>query len=81
MADKDLYNAIVAHREKFTRIGGVDYSSHFPPTLNPLPPEELIDKWKMDYKKMQEEMIYGQSLSFDKLLSRIKSITNRINKY
>ncbi|MEA1875862.1 MAG: nucleotidyl transferase AbiEii/AbiGii toxin family protein, partial [Bacteroidota bacterium] len=38
MADKDLYNAIVAHREKFTRIGGVDYSSHFPPTLNPLPP-------------------------------------------
>ncbi len=44
IADKELYKSIVAHREQFTKLGGVDYTSHFPPNLNPIPPLELMQE-------------------------------------
>jgi hypothetical protein len=37
IADKELYKSIVAHRERFSKLGDVDYTSHFPPNLNPIP--------------------------------------------
>lgn len=78
--DNDLFKAIVQHRERFTRLGGVDYSSHFPPNLNPIPPEELLDEWKVDYISMQKEMIYGESLSFTQLIAKLKEVVSQINE-
>jgi len=80
MADKELYHSIVTHRERFTRIGGIDYTSHFPPNLNPIPPKGLIKSWEKDYKEMQERMIYGESLPFNKLLEVIAGISDQINQ-
>ncbi|MDR3704330.1 MAG: nucleotidyl transferase AbiEii/AbiGii toxin family protein [Paludibacteraceae bacterium] len=80
IADKELYHAIVAHRELFNRFAGVDYKTHFPPTLNPVPPANLLSDWEKDYIRMQQEMIYGESLSFSELLKRIKDITVQINQ-
>ncbi len=34
LESKDLYKEIVHHRSIFTKLGGVNYESHFPPTLN-----------------------------------------------
>ena len=78
--NKELYKTIVAHRKRFSKLSGVDYTSHFPPNLNPLPHRDLTAIWKRDYKAMQEQMIYGNSLSFEKLLSRIKQIVKQINQ-
>lgn len=78
--DKALYKSIVAHRERFTKLGGVDYLTHFPPSLNPIPPIETIALWEKDYKEMQESMIKKESLPFDKLIAEIQSIVSRINK-
>ncbi|MEI6755224.1 MAG: nucleotidyl transferase AbiEii/AbiGii toxin family protein, partial [Paludibacter sp.] len=78
--DKDLYKSIVAHRERFTKIGGVNYLTHFPPTLNPIPPIETIALWEKDYKEMQEQMIKEDSLPFEKLIAEIQSTVNQINK-
>lgn len=50
--DKELYETIVAHRYKFSRVGDVDYNLHHPKTLNPIPIEEKMAEWKADYSKM-----------------------------
>lgn len=79
--DKSLYRAIVAHRKKFSRLGSVDYEKHFPPFLNPLPPEKLLEAWEKDYKKMQSEMIYETgSLPFSELIEKLRSLVSHINE-
>ncbi|MDR1553824.1 MAG: nucleotidyl transferase AbiEii/AbiGii toxin family protein [Prevotellaceae bacterium] len=80
IADKELYKSIVVHRERFTKIGGVDYASHFPPRLNPVPPAELMSEWEKDYAELQSQMIAGNSVHFNELMKEIKRITNKINK-
>ena len=78
--DPVLITEIIAHRERFNDIKGVDYKTHFPPNLNPIPPEKYIDAWKRDYKKMQNEMIPGASLSFEELIIWIKADALAFNK-
>jgi hypothetical protein len=79
IADKKLYQSIVAHRERFTKLGGVDYSSHYPPHLNPIPSTELIPEWKRDYAEIQGQMIAGDSVSFDILMRELRRIVAIIN--
>ncbi|MGM0498572.1 MAG: nucleotidyl transferase AbiEii/AbiGii toxin family protein, partial [Bacteroidota bacterium] len=81
LEDKALYRAIVAHRKKFSRLGSVDYEKHFPPFLNPLPPEKLLEDWEKDYNKMQSEMIYEtDGLPFPELIQELRSLVSHINK-
>jgi len=79
LANSILYIEIIEHRSIYTKISGVDYSKHQPKYLNPVPPIAVIGNWKKDYVRMQEEMIYGDSLPFEQLLDRIKELKNRIN--
>jgi len=73
--DKELYETIVAHRYKFSRVGEVDYNLHNPKTLNPIPIAEKINEWKADYSKMMEDMIYEESKpSFDNLISNLNEL-------
>ncbi len=67
-------------REISNRIGEVDYNLHQPQTINPVPIPEFIDEWKADYKTMQEQMIYGDSPSFDEMLKGIKVFVSKINE-
>ena len=78
--DLGLYRSIVKHRSVYTRFGRVDYESHFPPNLNPIPPEEMLSEWEQDYRIMQAQMIYGESLPFNKLVDEISKITDSINQ-
>ena len=75
--DKELYETIVSHRYIFTKVGGVDYNLHQPQTLNPIPPPEIADAWKTDYKLMQEQMIYGDSPSYEDLIVQIESVRKK----
>ncbi|MCL2027500.1 MAG: nucleotidyl transferase AbiEii/AbiGii toxin family protein [Bacteroidales bacterium] len=79
IADKELYKAIVAHRERFSKLNGVDYTSHFPPNLNPIPSVKLMPRWKDDYAEMRGNMIIGKSPEFEELIDEIKRICERIN--
>ena len=74
-----LYETIVNHRYKFTRVGGVDYNLHQPKHINPIPKVNLLESWKKDYTTMQAEMIYGDSPSFDDMLATIKEFVAKIN--
>ncbi len=75
--DSELYNSIVAHREMFNQIKGIDYTNHQPDKIDFVPPKGIIDKWRADYIVMQENMIYGDSKNFDELISSIKTIRDR----
>ena len=79
LADKILYESIVEHRRKLTKISGIDYSTHNPQTINFIPPDHIIDALKSDYEDMRSSMIYGESLSFDSLISRIPELNKRFH--
>ncbi|MGH7240456.1 MAG: nucleotidyl transferase AbiEii/AbiGii toxin family protein [Candidatus Saccharimonadales bacterium] len=80
LSDRSLYETIVEHRYKFTRVGRVNYNLHAPQTINPLPIPELIKAWQNDYQTMVEQMIYEpHPPSFDEIIDQITNITRRIN--
>lgn len=80
LADQELYATIVDHRQKFSRVGDVDYNLHHPKTINPIPIPEIIEAWKDDYKTMIEEMIYEENPpSFDKIIDDLTVLKTKIN--
>jgi len=80
LLDVSLYKTIVTHRAKYTPIRGINYSNHNPDKINFVPPKELISEWFKDYKTMQNNMIYGESLSFEQLLDRMNELKNRFSQ-
>lgn len=80
LLNQELYAEIVYHRQLFTKLGGVNYKLHNPGTINPIPPNNLLDAWKKDYSIMQEQMIYADSPSFEAMLEAIKNYISKINQ-
>ncbi len=79
ITDKELYETIVAHRYKFSRVGDVDYNLHRPDTLNPIPPKEVIADWNDDYAKMKEDMIYEENKpSFEELINNLNELRKQL---
>ena len=66
-----LFESIIAHRSVLTPMKTTDYNSLTLKNLNIIPPGELIENYKSDYKEMQDSMIHGESLDFDILLKNI----------
>jgi len=79
MQDAGLYNTIVAHRSKFSRISGVDFANHSPDKIAFVPPGHLLTEWEEDYKLMQENMIYGEALPFAELIKKLKKLQSHLN--
>lgn len=79
ISDQELYETIVQHRYKFSKIGGVHYNAHNPKTVNPIPSENVIKDWKSDYTKMREDMIYeGNPPTFVDLIDCLKEIREQL---
>jgi len=79
LADKDLYDSIVEHRRTFVGLKDFDYDTLAPQHITIIPPPSVIGLWKSDYETMQETMIYGDSLPFDKLMDKIRELNERVN--
>jgi len=78
--DKELYDSIIIHREKFNSIKNIEYENHKPDKITFIPPKTVIKAWEQDYKDMQENMIYGNSKSFEELLDSLKDLIKRFRK-
>jgi hypothetical protein len=78
--NKELYDNIVAHREKFNALRGLDYSNHIPTKIKIIPPDEIIKEWGKDYQTMTQNMIYGEPLNFEALIKRIQELQKRVNE-
>lgn len=72
LADHDLYDHLIRHRQGYSRISWVDYSSLNHTTLSFLPPAEMMHLYRDDYAIMQEHMIYEESLPFEKVIEQLK---------
>ncbi len=70
-----LFQEIIKHRAKYTPIKTVNYSKLELNNLRIIPPDEFIDQYEKDYSEMQENMIYGEKISFNKLINKILSKT------
>jgi len=79
LKDESLYNSVIEHRRRFIGLKGFDYSTLRPQSLSIVPPADVMELWRKDYEMMQESMIYGDSLHFDKLIERIRDLNGRIN--
>jgi hypothetical protein len=80
LSNKQLYNSVVEHRRIFVGLKGFDYNTLNPKRINIIPPENIINQWKGDYETMQKAIIYGKSLSFNKLIEKIKQLNEKINE-
>jgi predicted nucleotidyltransferase component of viral defense system len=79
ISDKELYETIVAHRYKFSRVGEIDYNLHHPHTLNPIPLKNVMANWEADYAKMKEDMIYEENKpSYEDLISNLKEVRKQL---
>lgn len=76
----ELWSTINHHRAHFSSIHGVDYSMDLRKDIKLTPPKEVIEIWKEDYAYMKEHMIYGPSLSFDELITRLHELEDRFHK-
>ena len=77
----ELYNAVIEHRRKFIGLRGFDYNTLQPDTLNILPPTHEIEQlWREDYRRMQDTMIYGESVGFDELITSMRKLMSIRNK-
>jgi hypothetical protein len=77
--DKMLYETIVAHRYKFSRVGEVDYNLHNPETIDPIPIADKIDEWKADYSRMMEDMIYEENKpTFADLINNLNELRTQL---
>lgn len=81
VVNDELFENIVKHRKIMSRVKNINYEHHEKGKLKIIPPDEVIEKWKDDYKTMQENMIAGKNLDWDDLLTRIKEIETRFNNY
>lgn len=77
IADDKLWNSIHHHREVFTHMSNVDYTPDIRDRIMLTPPEKVLPIWKSDYVEMQQSMIYGNSLSFNQLMDRMKELEIR----
>ena len=75
----ELYKSIVAHREKFNPLRGLDYTNHTPNKIRIIPPDSIIKDYEKDYEAMTKFMVYGEALAFEELKKRISELQARIN--
>lgn len=74
ISNDELWNAIHHHRELFTSMSGVNYTPDIRKRITLLPPDDLMDDWRNDYKDMQLSMIYGEKPSFDELIKAMGTL-------
>lgn len=75
--DDALWESIRHHREIFTSVSGMDYTSDIRKRLVLVPRENIITAWESDYKSMCTSMIYGEKPSFNQLIERMRELESR----
>jgi hypothetical protein len=80
LSSQELYEKIVEHRYKFTRVGGINYNLLQPQTIDPVPVSEVINAWRADYNRMMEQIIFEENPpSFDQIMKELIDLRQRIN--
>lgn len=81
ITNDELWNIIHRHRELFTSMSGVDYTPDIRKRIRLLPPDDVIDDWRSDYKDMQLSMIYGEKPTFEVLITKMEELENTFHNH
>lgn len=80
LKDENLFQTILAHREKYNHLSWVDYAQMVREMIHFLPPKDFLNDFYSDYKSMQEVMIYGENIpDFDEILVTLRTIQAAIS--
>jgi hypothetical protein len=79
LTDHALLRQVVAHKNLFFRSGWANYQTAVPGSFRLVPPVERHAALKSDYRVMQENMIFGESSSFEELLAMVSEIEEKVN--
>lgn len=77
LADHDLYEHLIIHRQGYMRASWVKYQSLEHSTISFLPPAEVLDLYRQDYETMKQHMIYEEAITFDDLIEQLKILQGR----
>lgn len=77
LSDHALYDTLIVHREAYQRISWVNYQTLGHKTIMFIPPDNVLELYRKDYQTMQEQMIYGETISFDQLIERLKALQEK----
>lgn len=78
LADDALYGVLLRHREAYSRISWMDYTTLLPAAVSFLPPVEIREAYRNDYAVMQEQMIYGEAEDFETLIEKLTRLQERL---
>ena len=79
LANHDLYNNIIEHRQKFYNLHYVNYEKNRSANICFYPPQELIEVFRADYANMTTAFIFKDALAFDNLMKRIAELQERFH--
>jgi hypothetical protein len=79
LADRNLYNELIAHRESYQRLSWIKYETLGRKTISFIPPADIVELYRKDYQTMREQMIYGETISFDELMERLIGLQEKFN--
>jgi len=78
LADLELLTDVVEFKQRFYTSAWAKYEDAKVGTLKLLPPEFRYKELKEDYKSMQN-MIFGESIDFDKIIAILQELEDEIN--
>lgn len=74
LSNPALFQAIVKHRSHYVRLRGVNYEQMALQALQIVPPLGFVDQFREDYKTMLVQMIYGEAVDFDTIISELEHL-------
>lgn len=77
LADHELYNYLINHRQGYMRISWVNYGTMDHSTISFLPPAEVLELYRQDYETMRQNMIYEEAIPFDDIIEQLKILQGR----
>ncbi len=76
--DDELWETIRHHREIFTSVRDVDYTSDIRKRIVLIPSEDIISIWEKDYAEMLMNMIYGSNKpTFQEIVEKMRVLQER----
>jgi hypothetical protein len=79
IADKELFEQVVEHRQVFFPYTWMDYTTMRRGSLRLLPLDDQISAWRQDYQAMRTEMFFGETPTFDLLLQVVGEFASKFN--
>lgn len=73
-----LWASIRHHREIFTSVSGIDYTSDMRERMVLVPRVDIIESWKRDYENMCDAMIYGEKPTWERLIEAMDQLQLRV---